>query len=100
MGTQAFDPYYSHWADIAARRVVAAHPDRLPIVVAAGITPSGVVHVGNFREVMTVDLVARALRDQDVPVRFIYSWDDFDVFRKVPADAPEQAMLRYPSERP
>jgi len=90
---QGFDPHYSHWADVAARRVVAAHPERRPIVVAAGITPSGVVHVGNFREVMTVDLVARALRDQGVPVRFIYSWDDFDVFRKVPADAPEQAML-------
>ncbi len=90
---QQYDPHFSHWADIAARRVVAAHPDRRPIVVAAGITPSGVVHVGNFREVMTVDLVARALRDQGIDVRFIYSWDDFDVFRKVPADAPEQAML-------
>ena len=93
MGKQDFDPYYSHWADIAARRVLAAHPDKRPIVVAAGITPSGVVHVGNFREVMTVDLVARALRDQDVPIRFIYSWDDFDVFRKVPSDAPRQEML-------
>jgi lysyl-tRNA synthetase class 1 len=93
MATQKFDPYYSHWADIAARRVLAAHPDISPIVVAAGITPSGVVHVGNFREVMTVDLVARAMRDQGVPTRFIYSWDDFDVFRKVPSDAPEQAML-------
>ena len=93
MGRQEFDPYYSHWADIAARRVVAAHPDTNPLVLAAGITPSGVVHVGNFREVMTVDLVARALRDQGVSVRFIYSWDDFDVFRKVPADAPEQELL-------
>ncbi|MBJ20244.1 MAG: lysine--tRNA ligase [bacterium] len=93
MGDQNFDPYYSHWADIAARRVLAAHPDVRPVVVAAGITPSGVVHVGNFREVMTVDLVARALRDQEIPVRFIYSWDDFDVFRKVPSDAPQQEML-------
>jgi lysyl-tRNA synthetase class 1 len=93
MGTQKFDPYYSHWADIAARRVLSAHPDSSQIVVAAGITPSGVVHIGNFREVMTVDLVARALRVQGVSVRFIYSWDDFDVFRKVPSDAPEQAML-------
>jgi lysyl-tRNA synthetase class 1 len=94
MGSQNFDPYYSHWADIAARRVVAAHPDANPVVVAAGITPSGVVHVGNFREVMTVDLVARALRAQGIAVRFIYSWDDFDVFRKVPSDAPEQELLR------
>ncbi|HKK51417.1 MAG TPA: lysine--tRNA ligase [Myxococcota bacterium] len=93
MAASDFDPYYSHWADLAARRVRAAHPDADPIVVAAGITPSGVVHVGNFREVMTVDLVARALRDQGIPVRFIYSWDDFDVFRKVPRDMPEQAML-------
>jgi len=93
MGTQKFDRYYSHWADIAARRVLSAHPDSDPVVVAAGITPSGVVHVGNFREVMTVDLVARALQAQGVSVRFIYSWDDFDVFRKVPSDAPEQEML-------
>jgi lysyl-tRNA synthetase, class I len=93
MGTQNFDPYYSHWADIAGRRTLAAHPDASKIVVAAGITPSGVVHVGNFREVMTVDLVARALRDQGIEVRFIYSWDDFDVFRKVPKDMPEQEML-------
>jgi len=92
-GRTEFDPYYSHWADLAARRVLAAHPEVRPIVVAAGITPSGVVHIGNFREVMTVDLVARALRDQGVEVRFVYSWDDFDVFRKVPADMPEQAML-------
>ncbi|MEE8166154.1 MAG: lysine--tRNA ligase [Myxococcota bacterium] len=93
MGTQEFDPYYSHWADIAGRRTLSAHPETSPIVVAAGITPSGVVHIGNFREVMTVDLVARALRDQGHSVRFIYSWDDFDVFRKVPKDIPRQQML-------
>lgn len=88
------DPYYSHWADHAAARTVAANPDAESFVVAAGITPSGVVHIGNFREVMTVDLVARALRDRGLPVRFIYSWDDFDVFRKVPAGMPGQEMLR------
>ena len=65
----AFDPYLSHWADVAARRTIAAHPDVDTYVVAAGITPSGVVHVGNFREVMTVDLVARALRDHGKSVR-------------------------------
>ena len=94
------DPHLNHWADQAAERTLRAHPeaagDGAPaptIAVAAGITPSGVVHVGNFREVITVDLVARALRDRGVPVRFIYSWDDFDVLRKVPKDAPEQELL-------
>ena len=87
------DPYYGHWADQAARRTVRANPDATALVVAAGITPSGVVHVGNFREIITVDLVARALRDRGLDVRFIYSWDDFDVFRRVPVDHPNQALL-------
>lgn len=84
---------HHHWADVAAERTLAAHPGRERITVAAGITPSGVVHIGNFREVITVDLVARALRDRGVDVRFVYSWDDFDVFRKVPSDAPKQDEL-------
>ncbi|MBW2725396.1 MAG: lysine--tRNA ligase [Deltaproteobacteria bacterium] len=87
------DDYFSHWADHAARSTAEKHPELEVIVVAAGITPSGTVHIGNFREVITVDLVARALRDRGKQVRFIYSWDDFDVFRKVPAGMPEQAML-------
>ncbi len=87
------DPYFSHWADQAAQRSIQAFGRDGVITVAAGITPSGVVHVGNFREVITVDLVARSLRDQGAEVRFIYSWDDFDVFRKVPAGIPERGML-------
>ena len=87
------DPYLSHWADHAATRTIAAHPDAEVITVAAGITPSGVVHIGNFREIITVDLVARALRDRGKQVRFIYSWDDFDVFRKVPQGMPQQELL-------
>jgi lysyl-tRNA synthetase class 1 len=87
------DSRLTHWADQVAARVIGATPDADVYVVAAGITPSGVVHIGNFREVITVDLVARALRDRGVKVRFIYSWDDFDVFRKVPADAPGRAEL-------
>jgi len=87
------DPYLNHWADQAAAKTLAAHPNAQVITVAAGITPSGVVHVGNFREVMTVDLVARALRDRGAAVRFIYSWDDFDVFRKVPLGMPKPELL-------
>jgi lysyl-tRNA synthetase class 1 len=83
----------NHWADIAAKRSVGANKDAEVFTCAAGITPSGVVHAGNFREVITVDLVARALADQGVKVRFIYSWDDFDVFRKVPKGMPKPEML-------
>ena len=90
---QRSESYFSHWADHAARRTIQASGGAKTITVAAGITPSGVIHVGNFREVMSVDLVARALRDQGAEVRFIYSWDDFDVFRKVPRGVPQPEML-------
>ncbi|MEZ4448915.1 MAG: lysine--tRNA ligase [Nannocystaceae bacterium] len=90
----ADDTYFTHWADHAAAKTLKEHPDAALYTCAAGITPSGVVHVGNFREVITVDLVARALRDRGVPVRFIYSWDDFDVFRKVPAGMPNADLLK------
>src|SRR5262249_16008751 len=62
--------------------------------------PSGMVHIGNFREVITVDFVVRALRDRGKEVRFIYSWDDYDAFRKVPANLPNQEMLKTHLRRP
>ena len=83
-----------HWADVAADRVIREKGDKKSYTVAAGITPSGTVHIGNFREIITVDLVARALKDMGKKVRFIYSWDDYDVLRKVPKNMPKQDLLK------
>jgi len=82
-----------HWADFTAAKIIKTYPGQDVFTVASGITPSGVVHFGNFREVITVDLVARALRAQGKKVRFIFSWDDYDTFRKVPKNMPNQEML-------
>ena len=82
-----------HWTDITAENIIREKGDKDSYVLAAGITPSGVVHVGNFREMITVDLVKRALEKKGKKVRFIYSWDDYDVFRKVPSNMPQQEML-------
>lgn len=96
-------PLTPHWADQTAARVVATCGEQDVYTVASGITPSGTVHIGNFREVITVDLVARALRSLGKKVRFIYSWDDFDTLRKVPKNLPQQEMLaknlRHPISR-
>jgi len=90
----------SHWADQAAKRIIGQRGVKDKYVLASGITPSGAVHIGNFREVITVDLVARALRDSGQKVEFIYSWDSFDTFRKVPKGLPKademEAHLRKP----
>ncbi|MFF8911172.1 lysine--tRNA ligase [Streptomyces olivaceoviridis] len=56
-----------------------------PVVVASGLSPSGPVHLGNLREVMTPHLVADEVRRRGHQVRHLISWDDYDRYRKVPA---------------
>ncbi|MDR2618298.1 MAG: lysine--tRNA ligase [Treponema sp.] len=84
----------AHWADETAARIIREKGGKELYTCASGITPSGTVHIGNFREIISVDLVVRALRDLGKKVRFIYSWDDYDVFRKVPKNMPKQEELK------
>ena len=74
------------WADQVADNIIKQKGNKKEYVCASGITPSGHVHIGNFREVITTDLVVKALEAKGKKVKFIYSWDDFDRFRKVPAN--------------
>ncbi len=55
------------------------------VVVASGLSPSGPIHLGNLREVMTPHLVADEIRRRGYRVRHLISWDDYDRYRKVPA---------------
>ena len=88
-----------HWADLAAENLIKIE-NKKKYVCAAGITPSGTIHIGNFREVITVDLVSKALKDKRKSVRFIYSWDDYDVFRKIPKNMSKQDLLNKYLRKP
>ncbi|HXV75850.1 MAG TPA: lysine--tRNA ligase [Candidatus Polarisedimenticolaceae bacterium] len=68
-----------HWADEIADAVRGSGPP----VISTGISPSGEIHIGNMREVLTADAVFRALRDQGVDARFNYVADNFDPLRRV-----------------
>ena len=89
-----------HWADIHADKIIRERGPKPEYTCASGITPSGTIHIGNFREIISVELVVRALRDRGEMVRFIYSWDNYDVFRKVPKNIPNAERftdyLRWP----
>ena len=89
-----------HWADKIAEKIIHTKGEKELYVCASGITPSGTVHIGNFREIISVDLVVKALRDKGKEVRFIYSWDDYDVFRKVPENMPNKDMLKQYIRKP
>ncbi len=74
------------WASQLADKVLAEFPDQPVYTCAAGISPSGIVHFGNFRDVITAFAVGSELKARGRQVRFLFSWDNFDRFRKVPVD--------------
>ncbi|WP_432076406.1 lysine--tRNA ligase [Streptomyces wuyuanensis] len=76
------------WVSRFADDVIAESERRAPgkpVVVASGLSPSGPIHLGNLREVMTPHLVADEIRRRGHEVRHVISWDDYDRYRKVPA---------------
>ncbi|MFF0678669.1 lysine--tRNA ligase [Streptomyces tendae] len=76
------------WVSRFADEVIAESERRAPgkpVVVASGLSPSGPIHLGNLREVMTPHLVADEVRRRGHEVRHLISWDDYDRYRKVPA---------------
>lgn len=87
-----------HWAYKKAEELIQKNPGREIFVCASGISPSGSVHVGNFREAITTYFIAKALRYMGKRTRVIFSWDDFDRFRKVPTniDSSFEAYIGMP----
>ena len=76
----------SHWSEIIAQKIIDRRPDKEEYVCAAGISPSGSIHIGNFRDIATSYFVVRALRKLGKKARLLFSWDEFDRMRKVPVN--------------
>lgn len=74
------------WAEHIARQIIARRPDKEEYVCAAGISPSGSIHIGNFRDIATSYFVAQALRGLGKKVRLLFSWDEYDRLRKIPVN--------------
>ena len=69
-----------HWADVVAEKLMEKG-DRH--ILATAITPSGPIHIGNMREVLTTEAVYRALVDRGGDAKLIYIGDTYDPLRKV-----------------
>lgn len=75
-----------HWSYEIAKKIIERRPDKEEYVCAAGISPSGSVHIGNFRDVATSWFVVKALRSMGKKAKMLFSWDEYDRMRKVPAN--------------
>jgi lysyl-tRNA synthetase, class I len=92
MGRQIKGDWVAGIADAVERQVQRTKGEDATIVCASGISPSGPVHLGNLREIMTVHLVVEELRARGRQVEYLHFWDDYDRLRKVPAGvAPDFA---------
>ena len=80
-----------HWSEEIAQRIIDRNPNKEEYVCAAGISPSGSVHIGNFRDVATSWFVVKALRKKGKKARLLFSWDEYDRCRKIPANV--QALV-------
>ncbi len=69
-----------HWADEVAERIIATGRE---VVVCTGISPSGEIHIGNLREMITADAVYRVLRERGITPKFYYVADTADPLRRV-----------------
>jgi len=78
------------WSREIAERIVRERPNEELYTIASGVSPSGFIHIGNFREIVTPYLVAKSLKQMGKNVRFMLSVDNFDRFRKVPGNIPQE----------
>jgi lysyl-tRNA synthetase, class I len=72
----------THWADVVAAELMERHGDAKQ-VFATAITPSGPIHVGNMREVLTTEAIFRATVEAGGDAELLYIADDYDPLRKV-----------------
>ncbi len=72
----------THWADVTAQELMDQHGENRQ-VFATAITPSGPIHVGNMREVLTTEAIFRATVQAGGDAELIYIADDYDPLRKV-----------------
>lgn len=75
-----------HWSEEIARKIIERNPNKEEYVCAAGISPSGSIHIGNFRDVATSYFVYKALIKLGKKARFLFSWDELDRLRKIPVN--------------
>ena len=86
-----------HWAYEYAEKLKNRKKEdgKDSIVVAAGTSPSGTVHIGNFRDIVTAYFIVKALKEQGEDAKLLFSWDDYDKFRKVPKNIPDEKIEFY-----
>ena len=82
------------WADRVAEKIIKSNKHK-PYWVDDMKTPSGRIHVGSLRGIITHDLIYKALLDTGVKATFSYVIDDHDPMDGLPVYLDEQKYKKY-----
>jgi lysyl-tRNA synthetase len=74
-----------HWGSRIVDSILEKFPEREEYMVAAGASPYRTIHFGCMRDVMTAFAIVRELQERGRNAKFVFSWDDFDALRELPA---------------
>ena len=69
-----------HWADVVAEKLLESGKKH---VISSGITPSGPIHLGSMREILTADAIVKSINEKGGDAKLIYIADNADPLRKV-----------------
>lgn len=83
-----------HWADTFVDTLISERGNG-PFLIASGITPSGPIHVGNSREVLTADIIHRVLTERGIEAKHYFIADDYDSLRRVYPFLDEEKYTPY-----
>ena len=81
-----------HWADVVADKLLESGKEH---VISSGITPSGPIHLGSMREILTADAIVKAVNDKGGNAKLIYVADNADPLRKVYPFLDEKKYENY-----
>jgi len=81
-----------HWADVVADKLLESGKEH---VISSGITPSGPIHLGSMREILTADAIVKAVNDKGGNAKLIYVADNADPLRKVYPFLDEKKYEKY-----
>lgn len=77
-----------NWIEESCDKILEENKGKTPLIIASGISPSGPIHLGNLREVLTAHFVVKELSQRGIEVRHLHFWDDWDRLRKLPYGVP------------
>ena len=93
------------WPFEEARKLVARlkQTGKTEALFETGYGPSGLPHIGTFREVARTTMVRTAFRlltRDEIPTRLLCFSDDMDGMRKIPENVPDRAFLEPHLHKP